>query len=107
MLRLAIAALIALALACPAACAALSDADVTMPDATGRPAGTLLMQACPRLPAQCGRLVRPLDPTGRVPGTIAIAFLWFPRLHAGTPAAGTIVATEGGPGYATTSSRGA
>jgi len=37
MLRLAIAALIALALACPAACAALSDADVTMPDATGRP----------------------------------------------------------------------
>lgn len=89
MLRLAGAALAALILSCAAAVAG----------------GPLTLRACPALHGQCGRLMRPLDPTGRVPGSIGIAFLWLPHLHPDQPAAGTIVATEGGPGYPTIASR--
>jgi pimeloyl-ACP methyl ester carboxylesterase len=51
--------------------------------------------------ARCGHLTRPVDPTGTVAGTIRIGFLLYPHSDAGRPAAGTIVATEGGPGYPT------
>ncbi len=53
----------------------------------------------------CGTLVRPrLDPTGLMPGTVDIYFEYYPRT-APEPAAGTLAATEGGPGYPATESR--
>ncbi len=52
----------------------------------------------------CGAIIRPLDPTGQVAGSISIGFEFYP--HTGpAPAVGTILAEEGGPGYATTGSR--
>lgn len=52
----------------------------------------------------CGELVRALDPGGAVTGTVAVYFEYYPHSAAG-PAAGTLVATEGGPGYPATESR--
>ena len=54
--------------------------------------------------AWCGILPRPLDPSGAVGGTIPIYFEYYPHTAA-APAAGTLVAAEGGPGYPTTDSR--
>jgi pimeloyl-ACP methyl ester carboxylesterase len=53
----------------------------------------------------CGSLERDLDPAGAVPGTIAIAFEYYPPFDPSLPRAGALVATEGGPGYPTTGSR--
>jgi pimeloyl-ACP methyl ester carboxylesterase len=44
-----------------------------------------------------------LDPLGAVPGKLAIHFEFYP--HRGPAARGTLVATEGGPGYPATLSR--
>jgi pimeloyl-ACP methyl ester carboxylesterase len=52
----------------------------------------------------CGTLTRPLDPSGAVSGTIDIHYEWYPHTNT-TPATGTIVAIEGGPGYGSTESR--
>ena len=52
----------------------------------------------------CGTLTRPLDPSGHVPGTIDIHYEWYPHTSS-TPATGTIVAIEGGPGFGSTESR--
>ncbi len=57
--------------------------------------------ACNFIGARCGHLTRPIDPAGTVPGTIRIGFLLYPHSDTAKPAAGTIVATEGGPGYPT------
>jgi pimeloyl-ACP methyl ester carboxylesterase len=65
--------------------------------------GTLTLARCPAAPAYCGALPRPLDPAGQVPGTIPIAFEWYPHAQEGA-AAGVIVAVEGGPGYPSTGS---
>ena len=54
--------------------------------------------------AYCGRIDRPLDPTGAIPGSISIHFEYYPHTAPGS-SAGTLVATEGGPGYAATESR--
>jgi pimeloyl-ACP methyl ester carboxylesterase len=54
--------------------------------------------------AWCGPFQRPLDPAGRIKGAIPIYFEFYPHARAG-PAAGTLVAAEGGPGYPTTDSR--
>lgn len=67
--------------------------------------GTLTLQPCVGGSAWCGTLDRPIDPAGEVPGTIAIAFEYHPRSNTAKPSLGTIVATEGGPGYSTTASR--
>jgi len=67
--------------------------------------GSLTLTRCPTIQAYCGSLTRPLDPAGQVPGTIDIAFEFYPHLDASQPAAGTIVAVEGGPGYPSTGSR--
>lgn len=70
--------------------------------------GSLSLHACSGAPPFfCGTLVRPLDPTGRVSGTISIGFTWLPRSQARTASAGTIVAAEGGPGYPSGASRNA
>ncbi len=47
--------------------------------------------------AVCGNVLRPLDPSGRVPGQLPIAWRLYP--HTGPNRLGVIVAQEGGPGY--------
>ena len=70
---------------------------VPEPAATGTlHLGTMALSPCGS--AYCGQITRPLDPTGRVPGTIPIAFELVPHTDSGAPAKGTIVAQEGGPG---------
>jgi pimeloyl-ACP methyl ester carboxylesterase len=82
----------------------------TAPAAVPAPAGALLqvgqvkLHRCTTAAPWCGTLERALDPTGAVPGRIAIYFEYYP--HTGpAPAAGTLVATEGGPGFPATESR--
>jgi len=77
-------------------------------DATTRGAATLKMghltlHRC-RSGAWCGILPRPLDPAGKVRGTVPIYFEFYAH-SALSPAVGTLVAAEGGPGYPTTDSR--
>ncbi len=49
-------------------------------------------------------LARPLDPTGKVPGTVEVYYEYYPARIPG-PKRGTLVATEGGPGFPATESR--
>ena len=67
--------------------------------------GALSLERCPPAGAYCGRLERPLDPGGRVAGTIGIHFEFYPAT--GAARAGTLVAADGGPGYPATGSRAA
>jgi pimeloyl-ACP methyl ester carboxylesterase len=55
---------------------------------------------CPKK-AICGSLLRPLDPSGKVKGELAIAYRLYPHTDPGAPPKETIVAQEGGPGFAT------
>ena len=66
--------------------------------------GSISLRRCPNLAAFCGQLERPFDPTGAIPGRISIHFEYYPHSGPGN-AAGTLVATEGGPGYPATESR--
>jgi pimeloyl-ACP methyl ester carboxylesterase len=66
--------------------------------------GNLPLASCGEGRAFCGSLDRPLDPTGTTRGRIAIHFEFYRHTNAG-PARGTLVATEGGPGYPATLSR--
>ena len=66
--------------------------------------GRLTLQRCETAAPWCGVLLRPVDPQGAVPGTVPIYFEYYPHEAPG-PAAGTLVATEGGPGYPATGSR--
>src|SRR5262245_37340530 len=50
----------------------------------------------------CGSVQRAFDPTGGVKGSIAIGFEYYPRFDQRSPAWGTLVPQEGGPGYSTT-----
>ncbi len=68
--------------------------------------GSVQLKHCLTVPAYCGELIRPLDPAGETPGEITIGFEYYPARDPLLPALGTIVATEGGPGYPTTGSRG-
>jgi pimeloyl-ACP methyl ester carboxylesterase len=66
--------------------------------------GSVDLHACGEAKAFCGRIERVLDPTGAVPGTLSVLFEFYP--HAGRgKSLGTLVATEGGPGYPATESR--
>jgi len=67
--------------------------------------GTLTLHHCNSPAPWCGRLTRPLDPGGAVPGTLSIYFEFFPHAAPGA-AAGTLVGAIGGPGYSVTDSRG-
>jgi pimeloyl-ACP methyl ester carboxylesterase len=89
----------ALALAA-ASLAAAAPAAPPAPPAT-RTVGTLELHACAAPKGLCGALARPLDPLGIVPGSVSIYFEFYPHRSA-APAAGTLVAAEGGPGYPTT-----
>jgi pimeloyl-ACP methyl ester carboxylesterase len=66
--------------------------------------GSLRLRRCDTPAPWCARLERALDPSGAVPGTLPIYFEYYPHTASG-PAAGTLVATEGGPGYPATDSR--
>ena len=66
--------------------------------------GRLTLHRCETAAPWCAFLERPLDPGGAVAGTIPIYFEYYPHTASG-PAAGTLVATEGGPGYPATESR--
>ncbi len=66
--------------------------------------GSIDLQPCPNLHAYCGKLDRPLDPRGIIPGRISIHFEYYLHSAAGK-SAGPLVATEGGPGYPATLSR--
>jgi pimeloyl-ACP methyl ester carboxylesterase len=66
--------------------------------------GQLTLRHCETAAPWCGRIVRPLDPSGAVPGTVSLYFEYYPHSAAG-PAAGTLVASEGGPGFPATESR--
>lgn len=72
--------------------------------ATTHRVGTLDLQACGTAGALCGQLDRPLDPSGTLAGTVAVYFEFYPH-SGGGKAQGTLVATEGGPGYPATASR--
>ena len=66
--------------------------------------GAIGLRPCANVAAYCGDLDRPLDPTGAISGRIGIHFEYYP--HSGTgKSAGTLVATDGGPGYPATLSR--
>lgn len=67
--------------------------------------GQLTLHHCDSPAPWCGTLARPLDPSGAVPGTVSVYFEFYPHASPG-PALGTLVATEGGPGYPATASRG-
>ena len=69
--------------------------------AAARPLGERVKIRPPHCPAEavCGRLARPLDPSGVVPGKVQIDWRMYP--HTGPVKAGVIVAQEGGPGYPT------
>jgi pimeloyl-ACP methyl ester carboxylesterase len=64
----------------------------------------MTLERCGGGRAYCGRIERPLDPSGAIAGRISVYFEFYPHLTAG-PSAGTLVATEGGPGYPATESR--
>jgi pimeloyl-ACP methyl ester carboxylesterase len=75
--------------------------------------GTVVLHRCNTGAPWCGYLVRPLGPTlakgtagaaSSAAGTIAIYFEFYPHTGEGK-ATGTLVATEGGPGYPATESR--
>ena len=66
--------------------------------------GQVHLHRCDTPAPWCGELVRALDPGGAVTGTVAVYFEYYPHSATG-PAAGTLVATEGGPGYPATESR--
>ncbi|MGZ4146707.1 MAG: hypothetical protein ACXVPL_03285, partial [Actinomycetota bacterium] len=60
----------------------------------------------PQREARCGMVPVPLDRSGHVPGALHIGYERYPHTDTMDPALETIVAIEGGPGYATTASRG-
>src|SRR5579863_2008639 len=57
--------------------------------------GSMELQPCRNASALCGKLDRPLDPTGAVAGRISIDFEYYPHTGREQPL-GTLVATEGG-----------
>ena len=65
-----------------------------------------LLSRCPDVPhARCGTIERPLDPRDPDGATITIGFELHRANNRNKPSLGTIVAVEGGPGYASTDSR--
>jgi pimeloyl-ACP methyl ester carboxylesterase len=87
-------------------------ADVAAPQARESPGafvrtlgvGELRLHRCATAAPWCGTLLRALDPGGATPGSVPVYFEYYPHSGGGA-AAGTLVATEGGPGYPATESR--
>jgi pimeloyl-ACP methyl ester carboxylesterase len=67
--------------------------------------GSVSLRACTKRPrTYCGHLMVPLDYASAASPRIRIGFRWLP---ASGHAAGTVLAVEGGPGFATTGTQGA
>ncbi len=66
--------------------------------------GRLRLHRCATAAPWCGTLPRALDPGGATPGSVPVYFEYYPHSGGGA-AAGTLVASEGGPGYPATESR--
>jgi pimeloyl-ACP methyl ester carboxylesterase len=66
--------------------------------------GSLTLHQCLGVHAYCGSIERALDPTGQVAGKIKISFEFYPHIDGSQSPLEPIVATEGGPGYATSGS---
>lgn len=76
-----------------------------VPAAESLSVGGVTLHHCDTPAPWCGTLPRVLDPAGAVAGTLGIYFEYWPHTGGGA-AAGTLVATEGGPGFPATESRG-
>jgi pimeloyl-ACP methyl ester carboxylesterase len=83
---------------------AASRADAVLADSVR--VGSLTLHQCLGGQAYCGSIERALDPTGQVAGNIKISFEFYPHTDGSQSPLEPIVATEGGPGYATTGSAG-
>jgi len=99
------------ALACLPAGGVMSAAASPQPATQTTPAavaaitvGQVHLHRCDTPAPWCGVLERALDPSGVVAGTVPVYFEYYPHGAPG-PATGTLVATEGGPGYPATESR--
>ena len=79
-------------------------AEAPAPTAADLHVGSLDLRPCGSLNAYCGTLSRPLDPLGLTSGTVSVYFEFYPHRDP-VPAAGALVASEGGPGYPTTETR--
>jgi pimeloyl-ACP methyl ester carboxylesterase len=99
--RRTVAALIAVLIVASGAVALSTTAAASPAPPPGVPAG--LEKCTQALLAWCGELEVPLDRTGRTLGTTTVRFQYYPATQTTRPV-GTIVAHEGGPGYATTDS---
>jgi pimeloyl-ACP methyl ester carboxylesterase len=67
--------------------------------------GSVTLHRCQVMPgAYCGSIRRPWDPTGSHSGAISVGFAFVPAKDTSTPAIGTVVPHEGGPGYSSTGS---
>jgi pimeloyl-ACP methyl ester carboxylesterase len=66
--------------------------------------GALALQRCGTAAAWCGALPRALDPADTAKGSVAIHFEYYRHTVSGK-SLGTLVATEGGPGFPATDSR--
>ena len=99
------------ALACLPAGGVMSAAASPQPATQTTPAavaaitvGQVHLHRCDTPAPWCGVLERALDPSGVVAGTVPVYFEYYPHGAPGS-ATGTLVATEGGPGYPATESR--
>ena len=68
--------------------------------------GSQTLKQCLGGQAYCGSIERALDPTGHVAGNVKISFEFYPHTDGSQSPLEPIVATEGGPGYATSGSAG-
>ena len=104
--RIAVAALVGAAVATMLQAPASSGPGTTRPAAPAaspEPARHRLVPAARPRPRTVGHIVRPLDPADPAAGEIRVGYELYPAT--GGPARGTVLAIEGGPGYATTDSR--
>ncbi len=79
--------------------------DDAVPQARQIQVGALTLDRC-HAHVWCGTLDRPFDPTGALPGTIAVHFEFYSHKDVTRASTGTFVAVEGGPGYPSTGTRG-
>jgi pimeloyl-ACP methyl ester carboxylesterase len=70
--------------------------------------GRLMLHRCDRTPvAYCGKLAVPLDYSARTSPDIHVGFRWLPATGSRSRGPRTMLAVEGGPGYATVGTQGA
>jgi pimeloyl-ACP methyl ester carboxylesterase len=93
-------ALLTAGIACGPASAAGHVASPRKPQRIGK----VDLHACRDAAAYCSDIERPFDPDEPASGSIIIHFEFYPHSAAGR-SSGTLVATEGGPGYPATGSR--